>query len=573
VEAVLAGEKVLVVDDRDDSIQFLTEYILEPNGYEYIIAKDGETGLRKALTEDPDLIIMDLKMPKMTGLEVLAALRERQSTIPVILMTFHGSEETAVQAFRLGARDYVIKPYDTQEMLESIERALTEVRLRAERDRLTQNIMQVNRQLERRVKELSILYSIGKSVTTLLDQEKVLNRIVEAAVYVTGAEEGTLMLVDKDSGELYMRAARGLGEKYARGFRLRVEDSIAGQVVRTGQPFLESGDAQRLKVKTGYLVKSLMYVPLKAGQEVIGVLSVDNKVSNTTFTESDVYLLSALADYASIAIVNARLYTEVKSFSEELEQKVVERTKELQEAQEQLIQSEKLASIGQLAAGVAHELNNPISVMLGFSQAILRKLPEDDPLRKPLATIEREGLRCKGIIQNLLDFARRSKPSLQPTNVNEVLEAACALIEHQISLDNVVVTKGYDPHLPQVLADANQLQQVFVNIIINARDAMPQGGTLRLITRSLGDEVHIIFSDTGIGIPPENIKRIFDPFFTTKEVGQGTGLGLSVSYGIVEQHGGTIEVKSEVGVGTTFIVKLPVMQGKAVEEQEVFLVQ
>lgn len=569
----MAGEKVLVVDDRDDSIQFLTEYILEPNGYEYIIAKDGETGLRKALTEDPDLIIMDLKMPKMTGLEVLAALRERQSTIPVILMTFHGSEETAVQAFRLGARDYVIKPYDTQEMLESIERALTEVRLRAERDRLTQNIMRVNRQLERRVKELSILYSIGKSVTTLLDQEKVLNRIVEAAVYVTGAEEGTLMLVDKDSGELYMRAARGLGEKYARGFRLRVEDSIAGQVVRTGQPFLESGDAQRLKVKTGYLVKSLMYVPLKAGQEVIGVLSVDNKVSNTPFTESDVYLLSALADYASIAIVNARLYTEVKSFSEELEQKVVERTKELQEAQEQLIQSEKLASIGQLAAGVAHELNNPISVMLGFSQAILRKLPEDDPLRKPLATIEREGLRCKGIIQNLLDFARRSKPSLQPTNVNEVLEAACALIEHQISLDNVVVTKGYDPHLPQVLADANQLQQVFVNIIINARDAMPQGGTLRLITRSLGDEVHIIFSDTGIGIPPENIKRIFDPFFTTKEVGQGTGLGLSVSYGIVEQHGGTIEVKSEVGVGTTFIVKLPVMQGKAVEEQEVFLVQ
>ncbi|MCD6552517.1 MAG: response regulator [Anaerolineae bacterium] len=569
----MAGEKVLVVDDRDDSIQFLTEYILEPNGYEYIIAKDGETGLRKALTEDPDLIIMDLKMPKMTGLEVLAALRERQSTIPVILMTFHGSEETAVQAFRLGARDYVIKPYDTQEMLESIERALTEVRLRAERDRLTQNIMRVNRQLERRVKELSILYSIGKSVTTLLDQEKVLNRIVEAAVYVTGAEEGTLMLVDKDSGELYMRAARGLGEKYARGFRLRVEDSIAGQVVRTGQPFLESGDAQRLKVKTGYLVKSLMYVPLKAGQEVIGVLSVDNKVSNTPFTESDVYLLSALADYASIAIVNARLYTEVKSFSEELEQKVVERTKELQEAQEQLIQSEKLASIGQLAAGVAHELNNPISVMLGFSQAILRKLPEDDPLRKPLATIEREGLRCKGIIQNLLDFARRSKPSLQPTNVNEVLEAACALIEHQISLDNVVVTKGYDPHLPQVLADANQLQQVFVNIIINARDAMPRGGTLRLITRSLGDEVHIIFSDTGIGIPPENIKRIFDPFFTTKEVGQGTGLGLSVSYGIVEQHGGTIEVKSEVGVGTTFIVKLPVMQGKAVEEQEVFLVQ
>ncbi|MBC7249440.1 MAG: response regulator [Anaerolineae bacterium] len=564
----MAGETVLIVDDRDDSIQFLSEYILEPNGYKYIVAKDGETGLRRALTENPDLIIMDLKMPKMSGLEVLAALRERNVNIPVILMTFHGSEETAVQAFRLGARDYMIKPYDTQEMLNSIERALTEVRLRAERDQLTRNIMQVNRQLERRVKELSILYSIGKSVTALLDTEKVLSRIVEAAVYVTGAEEGSLMLVDKESGELYMRAARGLGEKYARGFRLRVEDSIAGQVVKTGRPFLESGDAQRLKVKTGYLVKSLMYVPLKAGQEVIGVLSVDNKVSNTPFTESDLYLLSALADYAAIAIVNARLYDEVKSFSEELEQKVIERTKELKEAQEQLIQSEKLASIGQLAAGVAHELNNPISVMLGFAQAILRKMPEDDPLRKPLSTIEREGLRCKAIIQNLLDFARRNKPALQPVDVNQVLEAACVLIEHQMSLDNIVVTKGYAPDLPRVLADPNQLQQVFVNIIQNAYQAMPDGGTLRLVTRSLGDEVQIIFADTGIGIPPENIKRIFDPFFTTKEVGQGTGLGLSVSYGIVEQHGGTIEVESKVGVGTTFIITLPVMREEVLNKQQ-----
>jgi len=563
----LAGETVLIVDDRDDSIQFLSEYILDPNGYKYIVAKDGETGLRRALTENPDLIIMDLKMPKMSGLEVLAALRERNVNIPVILMTFHGSEETAVQAFRLGARDYMRKPYDIQEMLNSIERALTEVRLRAERDQLTRNIMQVNRQLERRVKELSILYSIGKSVTALLDTEKVLSRIVEAAVYVTGAEEGSLMLVDEESGELYMRAARGLGEKYARGFRLRVEDSIAGQVVKTGRPFLESGDAQRLKVKTGYLVKSLMYVPLKAGQEVIGVLSVDNKVSNTPFTESDLYLLSALADYAAIAIVNARLYDEVKNFSEELEQKVIERTKELKEAQEQLIQSEKLASIGQLAAGVAHELNNPISVMLGFAQAILRKMPEDDPLRKPLSTIEREGLRCKAIIQNLLDFARRNKPALQPVDVNQVLEAACVLIEHQMSLDNIVVTKGYAPDLPRVLADPNQLQQVFVNIIQNAYQAMPEGGTLRLVTRSLGDEVQIIFADTGIGIPPENIKRIFDPFFTTKEVGQGTGLGLSVSYGIVEQHGGTIEVESQVGEGTTFIIKLPVMQEEVLSRQ------
>jgi two-component system NtrC family sensor kinase len=553
----LAREKVLVMDDRDDSLEFMTEYILKPSGYRYIIAKDGEGGLQRALTEKPDLIIMDQRMPKMNGLEVLAALNKTQAGIPVILMTFHGSEETAVQAFRLGAKDYIVKPFDAEEMIQAIDRALQERRLRGERDTLTEQLMNTNRQLERRVKELGVLYNVGKSVTALLDPEKVLNRIVEAAVYVTNAEEGALFLIDEESGELYLRAARNLGEHFARGFRIKVEDSIAGGVVKTGEPFLSTAEDLSLKVKTGYMVKSLLYVPLKVGEQVIGVMSVDNKASNRPFSENDVYLLSALADYAGIAIVNAQLYGEVKAFNEELEQKVEERTRELKEAQAQLIQSEKLASIGQLAAGVAHEINNPLGVMLGFSQVILKKLPEDDPLRKPLVSIEREGLRCKKIIQGLLDFSRRSTPALQPMNLNDAVEAACAFIEHQITLDNIRVIKGLATKLPPIKADGNQLQQVFVNLIINAYQAMSQGGELRITTRAVGDQVQAIFADTGAGIPAEVLKHIFDPFFTTKEVGKGTGLGLSVSYGIIESHGGKIEVESQVGVGTTFVVTIP----------------
>jgi len=563
----LAKEKVLVIDDRDDSLQFMTEYILKPNGYRYITAKDGEIGLKRALNENPDLIIMDQRMPKMTGLEVLAALRKTKVYIPVILMTFHGSEETAVQALRLGAKDYIIKPFDTDEMLEAIDRALEELRLREERDKLNRQLVQTNRQLERRVQELSILVSIGKSVTALLDPEKVLNRIVEASVYVTNAEEGALLLIDKESGNLYLRAARNLGEQYARGFRIKVDDSIAGQVVKTGEPFMESGDQASLKVKTGYLVKSLIYVPLKTGNKVIGVMSVDNKASNRPFADNDMYLLAALADYASIAIVNAQLYGEVRAFNEELERKVRERTKELEEAQAQLVQSEKLASIGELAAGVAHEINNPLGVMLGFTQVILKKLPEKDQLRKPLTSIEREGLRCKKIIQGLLDFSRRSTPTLEPVNVNEVTEAAVKLIEHQIRIENIKLVKGYAPNLPEIQADSNQLQQVFVNLIINAYHAMPKGGELRITTRPLGNKVQIIFADTGMGIPATNLKRIFDPFFTTKEVGKGTGLGLSVSYGIIQEHGGKIEVDSQVGVGTTFVVTLPVNQDDDKQEK------
>ncbi len=553
----MAGEKVLVIDNNRDAVQLMTESVLRPHGYSYMVVNNGEEGFQLALEKEPDLIITDLRTPRMSGLEMLEALQAEGRHIPVILMAFQGSEETAVQAFRLGAKDYIIKPFKVEEMLAAIDRALAEKRLAGD------GMRDVSQQLKRRVKELNILYSVGKSVTSLLDLEKVLNRIVEAAVFVTGAEEGSLLLVDKDTGELYLRAARNLGEKFARGFRLKVEHSIAGQVVKTGKPILQSTrDEETLKVKTDYLVKSLVNVPLKAKDEVIGVLTVNNKISPRPFTDNDVHLLSALADYATIAIVNAQLYEETRRWSEELERKVEERTRELRAAQEQLLQTEKLASIGQLAAGVAHEINNPVGVILGFSQGILKTLSADDPLKKPLTIIEKESLHCKRIVQNLLDFAQRSRLTPHPTNINEVIDTSCELLEHQISLQNVELIKGYDSALPSIMADPNQLQQVFINIMLNAYQAMPDGGTLHITTRTTGSELQVIFADTGTGIPPENIQHIFDPFFTTKEVGEGTGLGLSVSYGIIKAHGGDIEVESEVGKGTTFTIKLPLPDHK-----------
>jgi len=559
----MAGEKVLVIDDKKDVVQLMTECVLRPHGYSYMVANDGEEGLRLALEKKPDLIITDLRTPKMSGLGVLEALQAEGRDTPVILMTLYGSEETVVQAFRLGAKDYIIKPFKVEEMLEAIDRALAEKRF------MNKGMRDVDQQLERRVKELNILYGVGKSVTSLLDLEKVLNRIVEAAVFVSGAEEGSLLLVDKDTGELYLRAARNLGETFARGFRLKVEHSIAGQVVKTGKPILQSTqDEETLKVKTGYLVKSLVNVPLKAKDEVIGVLAVNNKIISRPFTDNDVHLLSALADYATIAIVNAQLYEETKRWSKELEHKVEERTQELRAAQEQLLQSEKLASIGQLAAGVAHEINNPMGVILGFAQGILKTLPEDDPLKKPLATMEKESLRCKRIVQNLLDFARRSEPTPHLTNINKLIDASCELVEHQISLQDVKLVKGYDPALPSIMADPNQLQQVFINIMLNAYQAMPDGGTLYITTRKVGSELQVIFTDTGTGIPPEKIQNIFDPFFTTKEVGEGTGLGLSVSYGIVKAHGGDIGVESQADKGTTFVIKLPLDKSKGDEGRD-----
>jgi len=314
-------QKVLIIDDRRENIVFLANNILKPKGYEIITAMDGEKGLRKALNEKPDLIIMDLRMPKMNGLEVLTTLREKQCQIPVILTTFHGSESVVVEAFRLGIKDYVLKPYTVEEMEGAIKRALAEER-KEDKVQLIEEIREINQQLEHRVRELCTLHDIGKAVTSLLDLEKVLNRVVEASVFLTGAEDSFLLLVDQKTQELYMRAAKGLSQREARSFRVKVEDSLSGQVITTGKPIKVSSvqDQKTFKLKTGYLVKSLLHVPLKLRDEIVGVLSVHNRVSPKAFTDNDLRTLTTLAGYAAVAIENARLYQSMEEKAQHLSQ-------------------------------------------------------------------------------------------------------------------------------------------------------------------------------------------------------------------------------------------------------------
>jgi PAS domain S-box-containing protein len=303
------SETVLIIDDRRDNVTFLRENVLDPAGCQVLVAGDGQEGLRRTLEEQPDLIILDLTVPKMSGWQILEELRSVQNNAPVILMTFHGTEETAVRAYQLGVREYIIQPYTVEQMRAAVERSLVEGRLRSERDQLVRGIALSNSRVERRLRELSVLAGIGRSITALLDEDRLLTRVVDAAVYLTRAEEGFLLLVDEGSGELYMRAARGAGEKVAREFRLKVSDSLAGQVVQTGRPVIVSGSRQedRLKIKTGYLVRSLLHVPLKVGESVIGVLSVDHMFEQGEFSAYDLQLLGALADYTAIALEHARL--------------------------------------------------------------------------------------------------------------------------------------------------------------------------------------------------------------------------------------------------------------------------
>jgi len=233
--------------------------------------------------------------------------------------------------------------------------------------------------------------------------------------------------------------------------------------------------------------------------------------------------------------------------------------RKLQNTHLQLVSSEKMASLGKLAAGIAHEINNPLGGILIYSSLMMEDLPEGDSKRGDLARIVQEASRCKDIVKSLLEFARQTEPKMEPTDINRAITDGLFFLENQALFHNVKIIKNLDPFLPFVRGNASQLKQVLINIIVNAAEAMHGNGTLTITSSTSPDRkwVTLEFTDTGEGIKEENLRRIFDPFFTTKDVGKGTGLGLSTSYGIVESHGGKIRVRSKVGEGTTFTIELP----------------
>jgi signal transduction histidine kinase len=312
-----------------------------------------------------------------------------------------------------------------------------------------------------------------------------------------------------------------------------------------------------------------LLVPILYGVDLLGVIACGRKLSGDRLQNDDRLLLRTLANQSSIAIENAKAFDEIATLNENLEARVEERTEELRQTQAQLLQSEKMKSLGQLVAGVAHELNNPI----GFVHANLQLLDEyvkklmDGPDTEAdaqriaeaitkLLSRSREGTeRVKKIVQDLRTFSRMDQAELQEVDLHEEIDRTLALMEPRLK-NRIVVERDYGT-LPRVQCYAGQLNQVFLNLLINACDAIENKGTIRIKTRPTSGGVRLIFHDDGPGIPAAVQSRIFDPFFTTKPIGVGTGLGLSLSHGIIERHDGKISVSSLPGRGTTFTVDLP----------------
>jgi two-component system, NtrC family, sensor kinase len=283
-------------------------------------------------------------------------------------------------------------------------------------------------------------------------------------------------------------------------------------------------------------------------------------------SDDEIGHLAASFNHMTRSLGQAR--EEIRRLMEGLERQVEERTAALQAAQNQLIQSEKMASLGKLSASIAHEVNNPLAGILTSTKLLLRTLhegPIDErahaSFTRSLHLVERETERCTAIVRNLLDFSRQREPTLKTVDVNACLEEALSLLRNQAAIQGIVIESHLAP-VPAIQADFGQLRQAVMNVLLNACEAMPRGGTLTVSTRRAtdGSMLEVEVRDTGVGIAPEHLSRIFDPFFTTKE--KGTGLGLSVVYGVIERHGGKLAIQSELGKGTTMLIRLPIAPGE-----------
>ena len=414
------------------------------------------------------------------------------------------------------------------------------------------------REAQRRRDVAEVQARLGRELTSTLEEERIAELVTRGIVDLLAVQGSVMFRYEPEEGSLREIAAHGPAAHMARGLVLKPGEGIAGRAVADRkvivtpdvlrEPRVEH-TPERLALLTNHDIRAMIGIPLLTHERIIGALAVGDRTGRE-FSADEVQALQAFADQAALALENARLYAAAQ-----------DSLTRLRETQAQLVQAAKMSALGQLVSGVAHELNNPLSVIIGYGQLLLsREVPET--MRRPVELMVAQGDRMAKIVRNLLFFARQRPPERAAVNLQSVVEQTLALRVNQLTLSGITVETEFAPDLPEITGDAQQLEQVFLNLLLNAEQAIleakPQG---RIIVRTrasaAGDVLCADVIDDGPGIASDALPRVFEPFFTTKMVGSGTGLGLSVSYGILEEHGGRLTVQSRRGE-TIFTVELPV---------------
>lgn len=512
--------QIVVIDDEPD-IREVMRMTLADAGYTVHEAADGQAGIDMCERQQPQIVITDIRMPGLDGIEVLTRLKVRMPETEVIVATAFGDMQVAIRALQLDASDFITKPINDTELHLALGRA---------RERF------LNR---KKVADYTALLESENAKTSreLIKTFRFQKNLIESSMDGIVACDGSGRVVT------YNKAMENLlGYTQSDVVRQRRFDDLfpPGEAthIRAHLDSHQWGGRHRL-----YLYESRL-------RDRRG-LEIPVQISASVLFEGEQKngLVCYIRDLRTIR---------------ELEQEVVD--------QARLLHQDKMMSLGRLAASVVHEINNPLSGVLNYLRLML-EIIDRGPLaeayrqkfRHYLNLVETETDRCSKIVGNLLSFSRKSPAVSEPVNMAEAIERCVVLSQHKLTLSNINLEKDVPADLPPVRGDFSQLQQCLINLIFNAIDAMPEGGRLALEARleahieNAKREVRIIVADSGVGIAPIDIDHIFDPFFTTKKAGHGVGLGLSTVYGIIERHNGAISVTSKPDKGTRFVIDLPAL--------------
>jgi signal transduction histidine kinase/DNA-binding response OmpR family regulator len=562
-------ERILVIDD-ESTIATVIRGVLEESGFEVVVDFSAEEGLGHLPGGRFAVAITDIVLPGMNGLAFLAEARRISPGTEVIVMTSQTTAESAIEAIRLGAYDYLQKPFEDLETVSiTVERAVEKHRLSGRNAALVAELEKQNQDLATAVTRLSSLVDAGRSMGDFRSVRELLDYFLEVVTWELGVERASIMLLDADTGELQIVAAHGINDFDPSQVRMRLGEGVAGRVAQTGEPFLVGsvcGDPRLAREGNPGLSDSflsapiVLSLPIKSWQKVLGVVNLTNRATGEPFDHNDLAYVSGMTGQVAVALERTRHHEELQRAYESLKA-----------AQTQLVFSERVKAIGQMAAGVAHDFNNILGTILGRAQLALMKTESENPdtaqLAEDLRVLARVALQGAETIKRIQKFTRsREETPRLPIDLNETIIDALEMtrpkwkIESE-SVGQPIVIENDLPEIPPILGNANDLSQALANLIFNAVEAMPDGGTLRIRSRRESGRVLLEVEDSGVGISRETRGKIFDPFFTTKKT--GNGLGLSIVRGIVESHGGEISVTSDEGRGAVFRMSFPVASAAA----------
>ncbi len=525
-------ERALVVDDEAD-VRALCGRLLERVGFEVSMADSVEQALQLLEAQPFDVMLVDLRLPGTDGLGLIHKARDLQPDLAALIMTGFGAAEVVVKVLEQGADGLLLKPFESNEAMQrQVQQAL-------ERSRA--------RRAAARTWALRPLFDLTEALFSETEESNLPPQVVNMVLAQLDCQTAELFLCEEGKPEPRLLASAGEVLEGSTGD----EETPAGMAAALQAIIHWSfDDPGLLPAARQWLAErrlgAVVCVPVRQTQRGYVVLAT-RQHGRPPFTDSEQELLLLLARQAAVVLENAHLHGALRAYVEEMDQ-----------SQQRLVQTEKLAAIGRLTASIAHEVNNPLQSLRNCLDLAGREGLEESKRKDYLRLANEELDRLDWIVRQMLEFYRPEPATQKLVDPNRVLSDVALLTAAQCQSKGISVSLELAEKLPPVWGVAFQLQQVALNLVLNAIDAMPQGGNLRLQTEAAGDQVTMIFKDTGRGISEEERQHIFEPFYTSKA--GGTGLGLAISYGILSAHAGSIQVESEPGVGSTFRVSLPVAE-------------